>query len=100
MEEIKCAVFSLNKNTTPVPDGFEEVFYHTFQDIVKIDDSSAMLQFLNKGWIMPNYNVSTIVLIPKTNDADSIDKFRPIALSNFKFRVITEILACKLAYLM
>lgn len=32
--------------------------------------------------------------------ADSIDKFRPIALSNFKFKLITKIIADRLAKIM
>lgn len=41
---------------------------------------------------MPNnYNANIIILIPKAPDADCMDKFRPIALTNFKFKVISKI---------
>lgn len=33
----------------------------------------------NTWWILPNYNANTIILIPKTNDANSMNNFRPIA---------------------
>jgi len=36
-------------------------------------------------------------LIPKTQDADTIDQFGPIALENFKFKIATKVLADKLA---
>jgi hypothetical protein len=42
---------------------------------------------------MPNYNANTLILIPKTPNADSIDQFRPIALANFKFKIISKVLA-------
>ena len=46
---------------------------------------------------MHNFNVSTIFLIPKIHDADYLDKFKSIAMSNFKFKVITKILPDMLA---
>ncbi|XP_058776538.1 uncharacterized protein LOC131650843 [Vicia villosa] len=49
------------------------------------------------GWIIPNYNVSKIILIPKSPEAHSMDIYRPIALSNFKFKIITKIIAVRLS---
>jgi hypothetical protein len=46
---------------------------------------------------MPNYNSNTVVLIPKVQDADTISQFRPITLANFKFKIISKILADRLA---
>jgi len=40
------------------------------------------------------------VLIPKTNNADSVDQYRPITVANFKFKVISKILANRLASIM
>lgn len=46
---------------------------------------------------MHNFNVITIFLIPKIHDAHYLDKFKSIAMSNFKFKVITKILPDRLA---
>jgi hypothetical protein len=51
------------------------------------------MRCFGKNWIMPNYNANTLILIPKTPNADSIDQFRPIALANFKFKIISKVLA-------
>ena len=40
------------------------------------------------------------MLIPKSNNADSVDQYRPIAVANFKFKVISKILADRLASIM
>jgi len=40
------------------------------------------------------------VLIPKTNYADSVDQYRPIAIANFKFKIISKIIADRLATIM
>jgi len=41
---------------------------------------------------MPNLNSNILILIPKVQGADRLDNFRPIALANFYFKVITKIL--------
>lgn len=38
-----------------------------------------------------------MILIPKNPNADTIDQYRPIALANFKFKIITKVLADRLA---
>lgn len=38
-----------------------------------------------------------MVLIPKISSADTMDQFRPIAMENFKFKIISKIIANRLA---
>lgn len=99
-EEIFQAVFSLNKDSAPGPDGFGALFFQTFWDIVKNDATKAVLQFFSTGWILPNYNANNIVLIPKTKNAGTVSDYRPIAIANFKFKIISKILADRLAKIM
>lgn len=42
-------------------------------------------------------NSNAVVLIPKFPEAEKIEDYRPIALANFQFKVITKVLADKLA---
>ncbi|XP_058761813.1 uncharacterized protein LOC131635226 [Vicia villosa] len=100
LEEVYEAVMSLDNESAPGPDGFSGFFYQKYWSIIKEDVFGAVLQFFKEGWIMPNYNTNTLVLIPKVPNADSIDQFRPIALANFKHKTITKILADKLSLLM
>ena len=99
-EEIYQTIFSLNKDSAPGPDGFGALFYQTYWDIIKNDVSNVVLQFFKTGWILPNFNSNNIVLIPKTNNAGSVGDYRPIALANFKFKIISKILADRLAKIM
>jgi hypothetical protein len=64
---------------------------------VKDDVINAVLQFFSSGWILPNMDSNTIVLIPKVHNADRVDQFRPVAMANFKFKIITKIIADRLA---
>lgn len=97
MEEVKQAVFDLNGNSAPGPDGFGGFFYHKYWEIIASNVYAATLQFFKHGWIMPNLNSNIVVLVPKVSGADRIELFRPIALANFQFKIITKVLASRLA---
>ncbi|XP_058746251.1 uncharacterized protein LOC131619129 [Vicia villosa] len=60
----------------------------------------AVLQFFSSSWLPTGFNSNVLVLIPKTDNAESLDLFRPIALSNFKYKIITKIIATRLALVM
>lgn len=96
-EEIKSAVFNLNKDGAPGPDGFGAFFFQTYWEIIHKELIDAVMQFFVSGWILPNYNANTLILIPKHVNADSVEQYRPIAMANFKFKVISKIIADRLA---
>jgi hypothetical protein len=48
-EEIKHAVFDLNKDGAPGPDGFGAHFYQTYWDIIQHEVTNAVLQFFTTG---------------------------------------------------
>lgn len=98
--EIHDAVYALNKDGAPGPDGFGAIFYQTYWRIVKNDVIKAVQDFFTHGKLLNNFNSNTIVLIPKDNNADSVNQFRPITLANFKFKIISKVLADRLATIM
>lgn len=55
--------------------------------------------FFSSGWILPSYHSNIIMLIPKSKNVDSLDQFRPVALANFKFKIIADMLASLILYL-
>ncbi|XP_039686942.1 uncharacterized protein [Medicago truncatula] len=95
--EIKAAVFALNADGAPGPDGFGGHFYQTFWDVVGSDVVQSVQAFFLHGLVPPNINSSMLVLIPKIQGARSMGDYRPIALANFQFKIITKILADRLA---
>lgn len=96
-EEIKEAVFALNGDGAPRPDGFGVCFFQNFWDIISLDVYNSVNQFFSKGWMLPNLNANLVVLIPKVHGAEKIEDFRPTSLANFQFKIITKILADRLA---
>lgn len=97
VEEIREVVFAMNTDGSPGPDGFGAFFFQYYWSIVAHDVVQAMQQFFRHGWFLPNFNSNLIILILKVAGADSIEHFRPIALTNFKFKIITKVLADRLA---
>lgn len=46
---------------------------------------------------MPNYNANTLILLHKVPNVDSIGLYRPIALANFKFKIISKVIEDRLS---
>lgn len=67
---------------------------------MQMDVSKVVMQLFTQNWILPNFNVSTVVFLPETNESNSMENFRPIAMSNFKFKIITKIMDDRLASFM
>lgn len=87
MEEIKTIVFSLGHNKAPGPDGLPGEFYQFFIKFSlkrKIDDFVAGK--LDVGWL----NFGTITLLPKGEDADRMQRFRPVCLMNDCLNILTK----------
>lgn len=97
LEEISNVVFSLDIDNDRMPDDFWAVFYQTYLDIIKEDVCNVVLQLFSHGMILPNFNSNNIVLLRKSNNVDSIDMIRLFALTNFKFKIISKVLADRLA---
>lgn len=97
IEEVESVVFSLNKDSAPGPNGFGGGLYHAFWDIISLGAYNSVLQFFNHGWTLPNLNSNLVILIPKFDGADKIENFRPIALANFQFKVITKVITDRLS---
>jgi len=96
-DEIKRAVFDLNGDGAPGPDGFGGHFFQHFWYIVASNVISSVQEFFYTGSIIPNLNSNVIVLIPKMPGACSMGDFRPIALANFQFKIVTKIILEMLA---
>ncbi|XP_019423006.1 PREDICTED: uncharacterized protein LOC109332480 [Lupinus angustifolius] len=96
-EEIKKAVFSMNGDGAPGPDGFGGCFYQDFCDIIQVEVCNSVRQFFSHPWLLPNLNSNNIILIPKVIGADRVEDFRPIALANFQFKIISKVLEDRLA---
>jgi len=95
--KIKNIVFNLNGNNALSLDGFRGVFYHSCWEIIGKDVCKAVQQFFKQNWVLSEMNNNVVSLIPKIQGAESIKDYRPIVVANFKFKIISKILADRLA---
>lgn len=87
----------MKEDSAPGPDGYTGQFFQACWYFIAADVVRAVISFFESGFILPNLNSSFVVLIPKVQEANSITQFRPIAMANFIFKIITRILSDRLA---
>jgi len=95
--EIKNVVFNLNGNSAPVLDGFGCVFYHSCWEIIGTNVCNVVQQFFKQNWVLPRMNSNVMSLIPKIQGVESIKDYKLVVVANFKFKIISKILADMLA---
>ena len=96
-EELLNTIRSLPSEKAPGPDGFIGVFYKKCWEIIKDDFYVAILGFYNHRTAkMSLFNEANIVLLPKKQDARTLNEYRPISLINSMVKIITKMLAIRL----
>jgi hypothetical protein len=95
-EEVRKAIFQMEHNKAPGPDGFPAEFYQTFWDTIK-GDLLELFGFLHAGQLELFYlNFGEIILLPKVNEAERIQQYRPICLLNVSFKIFTKVATIRL----
>jgi hypothetical protein len=80
------------------PDGFIGIFYKCCFELIKDDLSSAIHDFYHhRCKNLHLINEAHITLLQKREGVDRIDMFRPISLINSFMKILTKILANRLA---
>jgi hypothetical protein len=78
------------------PDGWSVEFFIFFYDLVAKDLMEAVEESRIKGEVIKSLNSTFIALIPKVNGPTNFGDFRPIALCNLCYKVISKIIAQRL----
>jgi hypothetical protein len=95
-EEVINAIFQMEHNKAPGPDGFPTEFYQTFWDTIK-DDLLDLFSCLHAGQLeLFRLNFGKIVLLPKVNEAERIQQYMPICLLNVSFKIFTKLATLRL----
>jgi hypothetical protein len=95
-EEVKEALESIGDLKAPGPDGMHAIFYKQFWETVGDTVTAKVLNVLRGGEIPTEWNETTVVLIPKVKEPESMKDLRPISLCNVVYKLISKVLANRL----
>lgn len=90
--EMKNALFDMGPQKALGEDGYPAIFYQNCWEVI----SPIVLSFINEVWDNPEsvryVNNTLIVLINKVDKPELATQFRPIALCNVTYKIITKII--------
>uniref|UniRef100_A0A803PHZ0 Reverse transcriptase domain-containing protein n=1 Tax=Cannabis sativa TaxID=3483 RepID=A0A803PHZ0_CANSA len=95
-EEIWNVVAAMHPLKAPGPDGMPDFFYRRYWNVVGSEVIEIVQDFFQSGRLERHVNYTYICLIPKEENARTVDKFRPISLCNFAYKIIPKIFATRL----
>ncbi|XP_024015914.1 uncharacterized protein LOC112089169 [Eutrema salsugineum] len=94
--EVRNAAFSINPDKAPGPDGFSASFFQSNWNIVGPAITEEIQNFFLTGTLPRNVNHTHVRLIPKIKSPKSVSDYRPIALCNVFYKIISKILTQRL----
>jgi hypothetical protein len=96
--EVASTIKAMPKEKSPGSDGFIGIFFKESWGVIKGEVMSAVTQFYNinrQG--LQFLNQALVVLIPKKPNAEKISDFRPISLIHSFAKIISKMMANRLA---
>lgn len=95
-QEIYVALMTLPNDKVSGPDGFTKEFFVAAWKVIGQDFITAIQSFFLFGFLPSGINATILSLIPKTENAEKMKDFRPIACCNLMYKVISKVLANRL----
>lgn len=95
-EEIDRIVSITPIDKAPGPDGFNGMFFKKCWPMIKHDFYQLCRDFFNGSVNLESINTSYITLVPKINNPETVNDYRPISLLNSCLKLLTKILAERL----
>lgn len=95
-EEVNEVLKHMQNGKALGPDGFNAYFFKACWNIVKEDILNVVEDFRVNKTILKVLNTSFISLIPKQDNAQTPERYRPIALCNVVYKIISKVVANRL----
>jgi len=96
VDEVKEAIWDCDRFKSPGPDGVNFGFIKDFWLDLKDDVMRFVSEFHRNGKLAKSINSTFIVLIPKVDNPQRLNDFRPISLVGSMYKIIAKLLANKL----
>eukprot|EP00253_Pinus_taeda_P015079 PITA_15079 len=95
-EEVESTIKSMEKDKSPGPDGWTVKLFTHFFELIGDELTDVVEESRKKGEIFSPFNATFIALIPKKEDPESFEDFRPISLCNCIYKIIAKTVAVRL----
>ena len=99
-EEIWAAVFGLNGDKAPGPDGLPLAFWSFSWDFVKAEVLGFFREFFEHYRFVKSLNATFLVLVPKRRTVEDLKDLRPISLVEGLYKILTKVLANRIKRVM
>lgn len=86
-------MFSIHADKAPGPDGFSASFFHSNWDSTGKEIAEEIQAFFTTGSLPGRLNKTFIRLIPKIQNPNALADYRPIALCNVYYKIISKLLS-------
>jgi hypothetical protein len=97
-QEVWETILNLHFDKALGPDGFIGRFYKACWNIIKVEVLNAISAVWSRNFInLDRVNSAYIAMVPKIDGADQVKDFRPISLVHNFAKLVTKILANRLA---
>ena len=96
VEEIKRVIMEMKENSAPGPNGFGDLFFKRFWDLIKGDVLDMFRDLWARNLDIRRLNYEVITLVPKLKEDNSIKQYRLICLLNVDFKWFTKVLTDRL----
>eukprot|EP00253_Pinus_taeda_P023602 PITA_23602 len=99
-DEVRKALYDMDLDKAPGPDGFTARFLQSCWPIIEKDLIKMIRKSQNSQKIGGSTNSAFLALIPKEKGASNFSRFQPISLCNIGYNLITKVIANRLKHIL